>query len=124
MVKHIKIVAILLLVEGCLEAVPGVVLTGMGLLAAFGMTTRGVGAREFPMELGLVVLLYAPLLLALAGFRIWTGILNQGLRSRAQGIWALAAGALAFPSCYCAPTSLALLVYGLVIYLNPEVVAE
>jgi hypothetical protein len=121
-VRHIQTVATLLIVQGCLELVPGLTLTSVAVLVAFGIMKRGVPeASGFPVELGFVIFIYGPVLLALGVFRIWAGLSNRKLLRREWGIAALAAGLLAIPSCYCAPTSLALLIYGLITYLDSQV---
>jgi hypothetical protein len=65
--------------------------------------------------LGLLVLLGSAL-------HIVAGIRNYGYRSRTLGIVALITGmATTLVTCYCAPTAIAIGVYGLVCYLNPSV---
>jgi hypothetical protein len=50
--------------------------------------------------------------------QIIAGIRNFRLHGRIFGIVALVTGVLSIGTCYCAPTSVALMVYGLIIYLN------
>ena len=51
-------------------------------------------------------------------FQITAGIANLRLKGRTFGIVALVAGMLSVGTCYCTPTAVALLVYGLIVYLN------
>ena len=55
--------------------------------------------------------------------RIYAGYQNYQYRSRTLGIVSLVLGMTSVLSCYCAPTAIAVLVYGLIIYLNPAVMA-
>lgn len=52
---------------------------------------------------------------------IVAGILNLRFKGRGLGITSLVAGFGASLTCYCAPTSIALGIYGLVVYLNSDV---
>ena len=51
---------------------------------------------------------------------IFAGIRNYGFRSRVLGIIALVGGMASLFTCYCVPLSLALLIYGLIIYLSHD----
>ena len=53
----------------------------------------------------------------LAGYRNWK------FKGRTLGIVSLVAGLGTILSCYCLPTSLALCIYGLIVYLNGPVAA-
>jgi hypothetical protein len=63
----------------------------------------------------------AAVCLAAAVLHIWAGIRMLGYRGRTLGFIALIAGMASSITCYCAPTAIALGVYGLVALLNPEV---
>jgi hypothetical protein len=52
---------------------------------------------------------------------VTAGLRNYCFRGRTLGIVALACGMLTVLTCYCFPTAAALGVYGLIVYLNPEV---
>jgi hypothetical protein len=56
-----------------------------------------------------------------AGLHVYAGIRNFSFRSRTLGLVALAGGMVSMLGCYCGLTAVALGVYGLVTYLNPEV---
>jgi hypothetical protein len=66
-------------------------------------------------------ILLALFLLASGGLLIFAGVRNRKYRSRSLGLVALGVGTLASITCYCAPTALGLLIYGLVVYLNSDV---
>jgi len=53
--------------------------------------------------------------------RIYAGVNNIKHRKRKLGILSLCFGAVTALTMYCLPTSIGLLIYGLIIYLNPEV---
>jgi hypothetical protein len=73
---------------------------------------------SFPFLLGLLLLLPGAL-------KIWAGILNRKYRGRVMGMVALVSGILMLAPSVCnwlaAPTWIALLVYGMVVYLNQDV---
>lgn len=131
MVKHVPVLAILMIVQGALEVLMGLGLIGMG--AFFPMMMQGEMAQQAgppggpPPEamtwvllaiyggMGVVVLIGAVL-------HIFAGIRNYKFRGRVLGFVALIAGMVTtLMTCYCAPTAIALGVYGLICFLNPEV---
>ncbi len=59
--------------------------------------------------------------LVAAILHIFAGIRNYKFRSRVFGLVALGGGMVTMITCYCAPTAVALGVYGLITYLRPEV---
>jgi hypothetical protein len=130
MVGHVMVVSILMIVQGALEALVGGGLVVLGAVFPTMMQAemrRGGGPPGGPSPeamswimlavyggLGLLVLLGAVL-------HIWAGISNLKFRRRTLGIVALGVGLVSTFTCYCAPTSIALAVYGLVVYLSPQV---
>ncbi len=52
--------------------------------------------------------------------QIVAGWLNYRYRKKTFGMIALVMGSLTFIACYCVPTSIALLVYGLIVYLHVD----
>ena len=128
MVRHVPVVAVLMMVQGGLELLMGLGLVAMGgfLPVMMRMDEMQGGADGPPPEMiGWMMLgIYGGLgLLALvaAGLHLFAGLRNYRFRSRTLGLVALAGGMVTVFTCYCAPTSIALGVYGLVTYLNPEV---
>jgi len=58
----------------------------------------------------------------LAILHFWSAWLNFDLRGRLLGIVTMALGLTMLFSCWCAPTSIGLAIYGLIIYFQPAVV--
>jgi hypothetical protein len=52
---------------------------------------------------------------------VWGGIRMMKFRGYKLGIIALSGGLLTIFGCYCAPTAIALFIYGLIVMLNPQV---
>jgi hypothetical protein len=62
-------------------------------------------------------------ILAAGILRLYAGYRNFGYRSRILGIISLVCGMASVFGCYCAPTGIAMIIYGLIVYLNPAVQA-
>ncbi len=122
--RHIKIVAILLMVEGGLEALMGIFLCVMGpvmmafMNAAPPPTTSGAGAPPPPELFGAIYITMGVATLLAGILKIVGGIRNVSFKSRTLGFVALGSSLLSFASCYCIPTAIALGVYGLIVYVN------
>jgi hypothetical protein len=130
MVKQVPIVAGLLIAQGVGECLMGLFYVVMGPLMK---TMMGRGAyREISSAPGmppgfenymLIFYVVAGLLTVTAGvLGIVAGIKGLKYRGRMLGLVGLISGVTTFLSCYCFPTALILLVYGLVVYLNSDVV--
>ncbi len=129
MVGQIRIVSILMMVQGSLDLLAGFGLIAMGVFTGVLMKDtfaqnpqlqQGDGPSPEVMAnimlfgyggIGVVVLIIA-LLNLYAGYRNWQ------YKSRTLGIVALFTGLGTIFTCYCAPTSLALCIYGMIVYLN------
>ncbi len=122
--RHIKIVAILLIVEGGLEALMGIFFCVMGpvmmaLISSAPPPSSPGAAPPPPPELfggiyigmGVVTLLGAIL-------KIIGGIRNVSMKGRVLGFVALGSCVLSFASCYCIPFALGVGIYGLIVYVN------
>jgi hypothetical protein len=129
MVKHVTVICILMIIQGVLEA-----LMGLGLVALGGffpvMMQMEMQEVEPPPDMSaeavswILLVTYGGLgvlTLIAAALHIIAGIRNYSFRNRVLGLVALAGGMVTMFTCYCAPTAVALGVYGLVTYLNPEV---
>ncbi len=129
MVRQVPVVAVLSIVQGALECLAGVFYAAMGPMMRTILenvarqqpeartelpTGFAAGMTAFYVAGGLVVL-------AVGVLRIVAGIRGLSYRGRVLGIVSLAAGLLSVLTCYCLPTSLALAVYGLIVYLNADV---
>jgi hypothetical protein len=130
MVSHVPVVAILMCVQGALEALMGAVYVGLGVFASVMMRME-IGQQGAPppgMSQGVMTWVILGMYggmgivtLVAAVLHIRAGIRNYKFRSRTFGFVALAGGMVTIFTCYCAPTAIALGVYGLITYTNPEV---
>lgn len=105
LVSHVRIVCILMMLQGALE----IVLGAMFLLLA-------VLVESIYFVVG-----GAPCLIA-GAFHLYAGIVNFNFRSRMIGNAALILGLGSSLACFSAPTTLALTVYGLIVFFDKSVV--
>jgi len=132
LVGHVPAVAILMMVQGALEVLMGFGLVGMGAvlprlmqsdLAQQDMPSPGPPPEAMTWIMLAVYGFFGLVVLSGALLHIVAGILNYSFRARVLGIVASIVGMLTtFFTCYCAPTAIALGVYGLVCYMNPDVI--
>ena len=131
--SQIRVVAIMLIVHGSMLLLAGIFIL---IMAAFmpGIIASSQQAQAAPanpngptpeqlskfLTWGYVLVGMAVVLPGL--LQLVAGIRNLYPKGRTLGIIALFSGLLSIPFCYCAPTSLGLLVYGLIIYFNPTAV--
>jgi len=127
MVGHVRVLCILMWVQGGLEMVMG----GMTCVGAifcgsmiWAITAAGPqqGAPQ-PDQLWFLATVYGlaaavPLLTGLV--RIYAALRNFQFQRRGMGIFAISLGMLSIVSFYLAPTAIALFVYGLIVYFNRE----
>ena len=124
---QIRVIAVLLIVHGALLLLTGGVLIAVsivmpGMIAAQQQKMQQPPNGPSPAQMQ-TILFATYISMGIAGFipgiiQIVAGILNFGLKGRVLGIVALVMGSISIGTCYCGPTSIALLVYGLIIYLN------
>jgi hypothetical protein len=125
MSRQIPVVAILLMVQGGLEMLMGgmLALTG-GTFAVLAAQQRQQGPGVPPQAFGwLMVAVYAIMGCAAfcaAAIKLFAGWRNYSFRGRTWGIAALASSVISLVTCYCFPTALALMVYGLIVYLSAD----
>ena len=120
-VMQVTTLAILMIVQGALEAIIGLVLLVMG--PAMLSTTPGM-PRNDQEAIGImsaVFIILGVLILLTAGLKIVAGIKNLKYRGRTLGMAALISSIVSMMTGYCAPTAIALLIYGLIIYLDGDV---
>jgi hypothetical protein len=122
-----RVVAILLIVQGTMSALMGLLLIGAAIampivLAEEMRRNPGFNGNDPPVDPKWIILgIYGGMglcNLCPGALQIYAGIQGIRLRNHTLGIVALASGALTITSCYCFITSLALLIYGLIIYLH------
>jgi hypothetical protein len=130
MYRQVPVIAILMLVQAALEILAG----GIFLLAAAfvpeildqaqkqgggpgGMPGMPFGIKEFARTLYII---FATAALLAAPLRVVAAIKNFRYRGRGLGIAALFVGGLSIGTCYCAPTSIGVMIYGLIVYFNGD----
>ena len=121
--RQIKIVAILLMVEGSLETLMGILLCVMGPVMMTFMKAAPPpstpGAAGPPPELfGVLYVGMGVVTLAAGVLKVVAGIRNVSFKGRVLGFVALGSCVMSMASCYCLPTALALGIYGLIVYLD------
>jgi len=127
-VGQVRIFAILNAVQGVLEIPMGMFTTGMALLfpALIQMDkarnpNAGPQPEEFMWFVSAIYLAIGIPVLASGILRVVAAIRNYSFKGRTLGIVSICAGLGSMLSCYCAPTAIGLLVYGLILFLNPAV---
>ena len=122
--RQIKIVAILLMIEGGLEIVMGGVYCILGpVMMAFMRSAPppSSGAAPPPPEMFGAIYIAMGVATILGGIlKVVGGVRNVSLKSRVLGFIALGSGLLSFASCYCIPTALGLGIYGIIVYVNQK----
>lgn len=130
MVNHVRIVAILNGVQGMLEIPMGLLTMSMGLLLPamirldpnFKKQADGPPEEVFWLMAGLYLVMGTPIFLG-GVLRIVAGFQNYRFKGRTLGFVSFIVGMCSVLGCYCAPTAIAVLVYGLIVYLHPTVAA-
>ncbi len=117
-VGHVRAVAILLIVQGFLECLMGVLMAGLTIVSLAAPTAGGTANAVIAV---MIYVGFALIGLVIGGTRVYAGVRNLYFRSHTFGIVSLALGLATVVTCWCAPTSIALTIYGLIIYLNPFV---
>jgi hypothetical protein len=132
MANQVIVVAILMIVQGVLECLMGIFLAVMALVfvpSFLEMAERQQkGAPGGPpgmppgfAELATGIYLVMGLAGLIAGIaHLVAGIRNVSYRGRVLGMVAMFLGLISIGTCYCAPTSLGVMIYGLIVYFNQE----
>jgi hypothetical protein len=135
MVSHVPILSILMIIQGAFEVFMALIQVVCAVFMSVIIRTdldRMQGqmpdGAEQPISPDTMVWIMggtygtlAAICLVAALLHVWAGIRMLGYRGRTLGLTALVAGMASSITCYCAPTAVALGVYGLVTLLNPEV---
>jgi hypothetical protein len=132
-VGQVKIVGILMIVHGATVVIMGGLLAFLGSFIAFGMPAGpppgggGAAAGGGPPPAGVqamvsaiyigwgAVIAVVGILNGIAGFRI------MYLRGRVLALVALFANIVAVMTCYCGPTGVGMMVYGLIVLFQSDV---
>jgi len=122
--RQIKIVAILLMVEGGLEVLAGIFLTILGpvmMTIIRSAPPPSAGGPTPPPELFGAIYIGMGVATFIAGvIKIIAGIRNVSFKSRTLGFVGLGSSLLSLASCYCVPTALGVGIYGLIVYVNEK----
>lgn len=127
MVNQVKLVAIFMIVQGSLAGLMGLLyaVSGPALMALFTLDQRNkTPSPEETLVFQIIMWVY----LALGGLILVSGILNviAGIRclkfrGRTFAIVALFLNLLSVVTCYCAPTGLATMTFGLIVMFDGKV---
>lgn len=131
MVNQVRVVAILNAFQGLLELLMALLYGGMGVM--FGVFLReemrqGPGPAGGPdpeMMANIFTGLFAFMavgMVVIAILRIVAGVRNYFFQNRILGIVSVCLGLVTSMTVYCAPTSIAVAVYALVVLFNREVI--
>jgi hypothetical protein len=128
MASQVTVIAILMIVQGVLELLAGLLFTGAAFFVP-AMLEKQQGGGQFPgpglpanfKEIATIVYLVMGVCgLVAAGLHLVAGIRNLSYRGRTLGLVALFAGAISIGTCYCSLTTIGLLIYGAIVYFNEE----
>ena len=129
--RHVRVVAIMMIVQGALELLAGIGLVVMAVAMPQMMMADGMRGMQAPPQgpppeqfFWIITLMYGGMGLAglIAGIlHLVAGLRNYRFRGRTFGIVAAGGGLMAVATCYCLPTAIGVAVYGLVVLLNTEV---
>jgi hypothetical protein len=128
-VQQVRIYAILSAVQAALEIPLGLMLVCVGGMFPVMMqldknNPNRAGNGPPPEVLGVVMAVYITIgvvLISIAVLRLVAAYRNFYFKGRVLGLVAMSVGLLSMLTCYCAPTSIAVLIYGLIVYQNPAV---
>lgn len=129
MVNQVRVVAILGAVQGSLELVMSAIYLFLGGMFTFmrpdmirqGNQQGDPGAEVMANMMPIVFFVLGGGMILLAILRIIASVRNYFFRNRVLGIVAMCLGLVSSFTCYCAPTSIAIAVYGLIVMFNREV---
>jgi hypothetical protein len=132
-VSQVRIFALLNAVQGLLEIPVGLFVAGIGIalpaLQKLEQAKNNNAGRFGPAEESM--LLFISVLYVVVGIpllisgilRVAAGWQNYRFRGRTLSLVSIIGGMVSIFSCYCVPTALGLLVYCLILHLNPAVQA-
>jgi hypothetical protein len=125
MVPQVQVVSILMIVNGALTSLIGLLLSVLGpfLFVISNDNKMGPprGDREVLQILSAVYLVLGVLVLIAGVLNIVAGIRALNFRNRTLALVALFFNIIPLFTVYCAPTSLGVLIYGLIVFFNADV---
>src|SRR5262245_5687246 len=117
LIGHVPIIAALLIVQGALELCFALFCYAFIALVVWGPQKELEGMRGLSIVFALISV---PSLVS-GVLRIVAGFFNFRYRRRGLGMTALCVGLTTLATAYCAPTAIALAIYGLIVYVNEPV---
>jgi hypothetical protein len=126
MVPQVQVVSILMIVNGALSALMGLLFSALGpfMFVVMNADKRGgpPANERAILEIVSIVYLVLGLLVLTAGLlNVIAGIRALHFRGRALAIVALFFNLVPVFTVYCAPTSLGVMIYGLIVFFNADV---
>jgi len=128
MLAHVPVLAAFMIFQGALCVLGGFSCVLLAIFAA--MMVMGEGGPEAPPDMdretfsALMFAVYAGLgaVVGLPGLvTLWSGIQLLRFKGRVLGMLATFVGLISGLFCYCLPTGMALMIYGLIVLSNAEV---
>jgi len=120
--RQVPVVAVLMVIQGVLELLMSMFLLLIGGLIPAMMANMPAEPNQplaaFGWWIGGFYLAVGAIVVVAGVLKVFAGWRNFQFRNRGLGIAALASGMASTFTCYCAPTGLALFIYGLIVYLN------
>jgi uncharacterized membrane protein HdeD (DUF308 family) len=128
-IKQIPLIGIFNIIQASLELMMGVMLGGIGIFMGSISNNPQMVEQFEKSNLTPQVMIYIYVGLgvavgAMAVMRLVSGILTLRKRGRIFAIVTSIVGLAAVFTCYCAPTSIALAIYSLIVLVQPAVIAE
>ncbi|TWU10074.1 hypothetical protein Pla52o_57780 [Novipirellula galeiformis] len=133
MVSQVPILGVLMIVQAVLVGLMGLLVAGYAVFMPMifrqmseeaakqgGNPVPMPAQMELGMQIGLAAL--AVSVFAIAALTLFAGVRMLKYQSRTLSIVTLCIGMLLCLTCYCAPTQIALAIYGLIVLLNGPVV--
>src|SRR5262249_42454511 len=121
MVGQVKVVGILMIVHGVTVIIMGGLLTFAGAWILGVGPGRGGGGGPDPMIFSVIYIVWGSLVLACGALGAFAGIRLIMYRNRVLGLVALFTNVFVLLTCYCAPTAIAMMVYGLIVLFHYDV---
>ena len=116
---HVTPLGILMIIHGVLILFPAAIMLGTYLIL---QTEFGEQPELIPHQQSSGILIFYGSCLLLTGLlTIISGITLLNRKGRITAVVILSAGMLTSITCYCAPTSIALAIYGYIVLLNSHV---
>jgi hypothetical protein len=125
MVPQVTVIGILMIINGALASLLGIFTAMMGpfMFAMFQQMPAGPGAPPQGLidMISMIYLIVGTVVLVGGVVNIVGGIRALAYRNRVLVITALFFNIVPMLTCYCLPTSLGLMIYGLIVMFQPDV---